>query len=455
LLLILSGSTFAQGQSATATFSNGAVGSVTIEPKRLYFYINVENVNQSLLPNDCWTDGLMFHLHANWTYADNGSRFGAVDCGLNYTGDHFDPWAACSPDSSNIYCSNNGGCINTSDYSCSQKSYKTNIFSCEIGDWSGKYGVVNISNNSFEKSASSFWEIEPSDAIGKSIVFHCNTPSAQRVFCAPFVSTTNSNTNITINSSISLMQSGLNLLDTIFNISSSNSTQVIQSTNLNYVTAYFDSGIFNCSYINFYKNGSFEASFDLNLNATNASCSGYVYRIYDSWKDSLYTSLTGNNCSSNVVGNVYDPTRTCFSNSSDSEYCYDEKLCNSTSYTYSCNPSNNLYGCSPSDLSGRWNGVITNNNSTYSISGVDRLLMPLELMIGKSIVIECENNYTPVACAQITTLTTKKHKRGYFDNMMMSLIARLQSGMNQLEQRTANLESEVDNLENKLKKHLP
>jgi len=154
------------------------------------------------------------------------------------------------------------------------------------------------------------------------------------------------------------------------------------------------------------------------------------------------------------VGNVYDPTRSCFSNNSDSEYCYDEKLCNSTSYDYSCDPVNNLYSCSPSDLSTRWNGVITNNNSTFSISGVDRLLMPLELMIGKSIVIECQNDYTPVACAEITTMTIKKH-HGYLENIIMSLIDNLETSIMKLQDRTTNLENEVGNLAKRLGRHFP
>lgn len=365
---------YVKAQTAIATFNNSVFGTVTVLKHTIYVNINVSAVNVSLLPSsDCWTNGLKYHIHQYWNHTDNSSRIGSVECGANYTGDHYDPWAACSSKSNNAYCSNNGGCINTSDYSCNTTTYASNIFSCEVGDWSGKYGVAMITNNVSQINASSFWEVEPSDVLGKSVIFHCSTTGDPRAFCAPFELETTS---------------------------SFNATQVVQDSSSNYAIADFST--INSSYLIMYKNGSYQASIYLSGNTTSM-CSNYTYRIYDSWNDSSHTALYGNNCT-DVVGSVYDPTRSCFSIYSDDSYCYDGKLCNSSSYIYNCDPTNNLYECSPSDLSGSWNGIISNKSSTFTISGIDDLLIPLDLIIGKSIVIECQNasSFTPVACAKIT-----------------------------------------------------
>ena len=61
-------------------------------------------------------------------------------------------------------------------------------FSCEIGDWSSKYGVVDVDSDTYIASGGgeSFYEVIPNDIEGMSVVFHCTTSGGERAFCAVF-----------------------------------------------------------------------------------------------------------------------------------------------------------------------------------------------------------------------------------------------------------------------------
>ena len=72
-----------------------------------------------------------------------------------------------------------------SDYSA---SFSTDVFSAEVGDWNGKYGLITLDGNkTVYRMDSSFFEVTPDDMdiLNMSVVFHCNDGS--RAFCAPFV----------------------------------------------------------------------------------------------------------------------------------------------------------------------------------------------------------------------------------------------------------------------------
>ena len=93
--------------------------------------------------------------------------------------------SGCGSASGNAYCSNKGGCIDVSDYSA---SFSTDVFSAEVGDWNGKYGLITLDGNkTVYRMDSSFFEVTPDDMdiLNMSVVFHCNGGS--RAFCAPFV----------------------------------------------------------------------------------------------------------------------------------------------------------------------------------------------------------------------------------------------------------------------------
>merc|ERR1719492_734857 len=75
-----------------------------------------------------------------------------------------------------------GGCVDDT-YSA---SFSSDVFSAEVGDWNGKYGLLEFNDSGYATANdSSYFEVTPADVVGMSVVFHCNDGS--RAFCAPFV----------------------------------------------------------------------------------------------------------------------------------------------------------------------------------------------------------------------------------------------------------------------------
>ena len=75
-------------------------------------------------------------------------------------------------------------CIPSSEYSV---DWENDAFSAEVGDWNGKYGLLEPdSDDMIYAFDGSFYEVTPDDmATGNySVVFYCN--DGQRAFCAPF-----------------------------------------------------------------------------------------------------------------------------------------------------------------------------------------------------------------------------------------------------------------------------
>ena len=130
------------------------------------------------------------------------------------------------------------------------------------------------------------------------------------------------------------------------------------------------------------------------------------YRIFDDWDSDSYYAM-GDNCD-DIVGGFYDPTISCAPNST-SIYCdhYNDARCNDTSYNYTCNynqPSNR-YLCAPGDLSGKFGPIYftpegANFSYTYyTIYEMDDLMIDLDLLDGKSLVVQCSDTMEIVACA--------------------------------------------------------
>ena len=68
----------------------------------LFVSLNFSLVNITQLPrNDCWADGLSWHLHTAWTHTDSLDKIGAADCSATYTSGHYDPWFGCGSATSN------------------------------------------------------------------------------------------------------------------------------------------------------------------------------------------------------------------------------------------------------------------------------------------------------------------------------------------------------------------
>merc|ERR1712241_374119 len=183
------------GKQYVATFgagSNGVTGTVTVNDGQVI--VDLDLSDEPALPDGfatCTAGGLKWHVHNSWTHGDTDDRLGGTDCGATYTGGHYDPWNACGPASGSAYCDKSddlsgdmtASCVPASDYS---PNFAEEPFSAEVGDWSGKYGVLELdADNEIKYDFSSYYEVMSAEMAGLSVVFHCNGGS--RAFCAPFV----------------------------------------------------------------------------------------------------------------------------------------------------------------------------------------------------------------------------------------------------------------------------
>ena len=140
-----------------------------------------------------------------------------------------------------------------------------------------------------------------------------------------------------------------------------------------------------------------------------------LYRIYDSWNvwddlnstdpytSTMYKSSSLTDCS-NYVGSFYDPTISC-ARDSGNIYCDSNgDLCSDSDYDYVCrwnNPSDRMY-CAPGDLSGKFGALnISNGEKTFKHSLKDIFMIDLELLEGRSIVLQCNDTLEIVACAEL------------------------------------------------------
>jgi len=364
--------------ASIATFSvenSGIEGVVIVKNGMVIVDLDLSMVNVSLLPStDCFDSGIRYHIHTKWEHNDTNDRIGSTECASSYTGGHYDPWVACSSSTGNEYCTSDTsstiGCVDKT-YSCNSTNYIQDVFACEVGDFSGKYGYLylNNSNSSYiYRKDFSFWEVSSDDVIGLSIVFHCGS-SNERAFCSVFKPHHES-------------------MDLYANNQPSNINVVAKLTSLS-----------SDSQIKLYANGQYEINLDFNNIINNISCNEIIYRIYNSWIDSNSSSLSGNDSCSSNVGQVWDPTLTCLYGS-ESSYCVDDELCGDSNYTYYCDYEYERYYCSPSDLSGKY-GIIRLSwfTSYISLTGIDHLLPPTDQLLNKSIVIECGDYSQKIACA--------------------------------------------------------
>ena len=108
---------------ATAEFTEYAEGSVTIINGHVMVDLDIseavshEGSDDMNVPEDCFDNGLYMHVHTQWNQDTDSDYLGSVDCNPgDQTGDHFDPWFACSPKTDAEDCDYNGGCIPPSRY---------------------------------------------------------------------------------------------------------------------------------------------------------------------------------------------------------------------------------------------------------------------------------------------------------------------------------------------------
>eukprot|EP01083_Nonionella_stella_P079457 218054_1 len=366
-------------------------------------FSQVDWTNIPGVPENCSEGGLKFHIHDKWTYnekIDAGvDRKGTTACGDTYAGGHYDPWFACGPKSGASDCEVNNGCIPSSsiwndinmnldnDYVCNPVNYSEVAYTCEVGDLSSKYGLLEIDETtnkvviSGNETYGSYWEPSVELLYGepnfkgfasKSIVIHCN--SGERAFCAPILRGQSS-------------EQSKDLTD----------DQTIETT-------LEDAGDqFKDMFIKWKKDsGGPLMEF---LIPDTLSCATWDLYLYNEWPyDDYESGITADvNCDLGKLGGIYDPTHTCIANSS-SEYCSDGKRCDSTSVTYSCTVAAEYYDCAVGDIVGRI-GTITGTGQLQSVA--DPLSPPLFTLGNKAVVFVCTDTTTDIEVNNICALTVQ------------------------------------------------
>jgi len=341
---------------------NGIFGTVTVDNG--YIKVDLDLSDQPNLPGGyaaCVDGGLKYHIHTKWEHNATVDRINGTDCGSTYTGGHYDPWHGCGSASGNAYCSGQGGCIDATDYSA---DYDNDVFSAEVGDWNGKYGLATVDDDyTITMEDSSFWEVMPNDIANMSIVFHCN--DGTRAFCSAFV------------------ESGTETSETIPDQDADYSTVV---ANFSSADGYTDD---SAVYMN--DGGDVNITLDGSEITDDTGCSEWSYGIFEAGESSMGGSaFVGEDCKS-YVGDFWDPTHQCM-DFSGSQYCWhSDYLCNDTDYSYLCDYDDDRYSCAPGDLSGKF-GKMDDYEYSLSEEGPNTLIPKIDDMVGLVFVIYCGDN---------------------------------------------------------------
>merc|ERR1719384_1174382 len=400
----------AQKQYVATFADNGIVGTVTVNDGQVI--VDLDLSAEPALPNGfatCTSGGLKYHIHQKWSYGTSATeQFGAAACGALHTGGHYDPWNGCGSASGSSYCDKSSGatgsltasCVPASSYS---PAFATNPFSAEVGDWSGKYGVLTLDDsNMISRTDSSFYEVFSAEMQGLSVVFHCGDSGA-RAFCASFVESTTA-------------------------VSATELSQV-DDDHAHGIFANFQAALTTESVVEMEPNGDVSIYIDAtDVYTSDFGCSSLAIGIFEPEGDILLGSSV--DCDS-VIGAAYDPTNSCV-DFSGSDYCTNGKLCNGASdsaYEYACDFANDRYSCAPGDISGKFGMLTDPANEFLSVTATgDNSLIPLtEDVVGKVMAIYCpysESSTLKVfACAPIEEEDHDDGVEGL--SLMMSVVVSL------------------------------
>eukprot|EP01084_Bolivina_argentea_P037844 69983_1 len=390
------------------TANTGVEGYIGALNGFLWLELDFSAVDWSTLPTNCSRGGLKYHIHDLWSYGDSVQSLPSIDhkgpteCGKTHTGNHYDPWFACGPKSDSPDCINNNGCIPSStiyndinenldnEYICNPVNYSEVAYTCEVGDLSGKYGLLML-DETYQtvsllgnQTIGSYWE--PSmetlygvnsykGPAGKSIVIHCN--SGERAFCAPILRGTTSEQSIDLTDDQTI-------------------EQVLDDAAADFAGMSIK-----------WTNAAGKPALDINIpTKANALCTSWELYLYNEWQyDDFDSGITASvNCDLSKLGGIFDPTHTCIANSS-SEYCSNGVRCKDTSNTqvsYDCNADNEFFGCAVGDIYGRIGPI------TGSIIGLeDPLSPPLFTLGNKAIVFKCASGSSVGDFENVCALTVQ------------------------------------------------
>ena len=225
-----------------ATFDSDITGTVTVDNGHVIVDLDLSSISP-IWHSTCTSGGLRYHIHTMWGHPNVTGPIWFTECGSDYTGGHWDPWhgmffcvplcihlalhislahfsdctlclhscavshrishrifalfftlysLGCHIGSGNAYCDTtmtnypDATCLPSSAYSADWPDFANDVFSAEVGDWYGKYGLLEMdSDEMIYAFDGSFYEVIPEDVAGYSVVFHCN--DGTRAFCAPFI----------------------------------------------------------------------------------------------------------------------------------------------------------------------------------------------------------------------------------------------------------------------------
>jgi hypothetical protein len=131
----------------------------------------------------------MYHIHTTWDSTKN-SAAGPINCGSKVTALHYDPNLACG------YVSDDCNQLNRLEntYNCTPAVYNAGLYAqCQIGDLSGKFGIVKPVNGIIQQ-LSPLLDYQPPYAANhlvgtrrsqffSSVVFHCQKDNT-KLICA-------------------------------------------------------------------------------------------------------------------------------------------------------------------------------------------------------------------------------------------------------------------------------
>lgn len=195
---------------------NGYFAMTIDESAGLSYYDFKVDLSQYSNPDSCdLSQGIKYHIHSYWTNTTSSNTYGKAACGT--TGGHFDPYLACSGSSQyqntpvtypGPLCPLINRAAPNYTYPCSSTSFAAGYLQgCEVGDLSGKFGIVTSSTTVYASSSLLIDPLGPAiidygygdvqsvteyTNMWNSIVFHCKDTTNTRLFCAQFLTTLDS-----------------------------------------------------------------------------------------------------------------------------------------------------------------------------------------------------------------------------------------------------------------------
>ena len=184
-----------------ATWTEGITGTVTVDNGHVIVDLNLTACCSSFGYFTCTDGGMKYHIHKMWEHSGETGLINSTNCGADYTGGHWDPWQGmffcvplcvpvalrisfahlsdctlclhscavshhishristlfftlyslgCGSASGNAYCNitvtsdYHAECLPPSAYSA---DFDNDVFSAEVGDWNGKYGLIEVDSD--------------------------------------------------------------------------------------------------------------------------------------------------------------------------------------------------------------------------------------------------------------------------------------------------------------------